>query len=48
MSIGELGNGVRRYFHANPDRWLWRDGLLAFGKIMIDTYSQINKDLYLY
>lgn len=38
MNIGELGNGVRRYFHAKPDKWLWRDGLLAFGKVMIDIF----------
>lgn len=38
MTIGELGNGVRRYFNANPDRWLWREGLLVFGQIMIDIF----------
>lgn len=38
MNIGELGNGVRRYFHDKPDRWLWREGLLAFGKVMIDIF----------
>ena len=38
MNIGELGNGVRRYFHTKPDKWLWRDGLLVFGKVMIDIF----------
>ena len=38
MNIGELGNGVRCYFHTKPDKWLWRDGLLVFGKVMIDIF----------
>lgn len=35
-SIGQFGNGIRQYFHTKPDKFLWKEGLLAFGKIMID------------
>lgn len=37
MSIGELGNGVRQYFYTKPDKWLWKEGLIIFGKVMIDV-----------
>lgn len=36
ISIGQFGNGIRQYLHTKPDKFLWKQGLLIFGKIMID------------
>lgn len=36
MTIGQFDNGIRQHFGADPNKFLWRDGLLMFGKIMID------------
>lgn len=37
MTIGQFGNGIRQYFHADPQPFLWIYGLIIFHRIMIDT-----------
>lgn len=37
MTIGQFGNGIRRYFHADPQPFLWIYGLIIFHQITIDV-----------
>lgn len=38
ISIGQFGNGIRQHFRTKPDKFLWKQGLLIYGKIMIDIF----------
>lgn len=37
MTIGQFGNGIRQYFHADPQPFLWVYGLIIFKRVMIDV-----------
>lgn len=36
MTIEQFGRGIRQYFHADPDKFLFKDVLIAFGDVMLD------------
>lgn len=36
ISIVQFGNGIRKYFHTHPDKFLWREGLFLYGSAIVD------------
>lgn len=36
ISIVQFGNGIRKYFHTQPDKFLWKEGLFLYGSAIVD------------